>query len=741
MAQALAPESSEAKEAAARDTTGNDNNHYARAFRRLVKRRQAIRTATPFTAAIVAVAESWIYSAGVLCYLQERTTLRVLDLHGSANTETIVDVRGLLCEAEAELCHVRPRKSKLLLLHYAAGLVTCLYRRTGQSRLLVIHVAKRRLVSISPTLESTYKIFVRNDADFLYYGTHSEIGEDGFRRWVLMSYDIQGDKWLEHRIHLTDIVGSDIGQNICFEIIDGKFYGLSNQTSFEADELDWTSFYHCFRFSVRDPELINTERSDRERMWRRQHAEGPIDDRWSFLTLSKDEKTGNFQVLESRKEWLNQSSSGQRTYYTTDLHFAPLYVEEEYDDEDLDGATTPATESNTGSNSGTIDNDSGYSGSFASTSTIPDSSSNPPPSTSHIRTNYNLPWRTRVRPRCPHKTHTGDDASTALLFTFSKSPVRSYHACAQAFVDLVDDPAPTSLNTTRLRLRSGARRLRPGVEDDATLSREERTQLLYRNGGANEIAFWPPGPSLGTQNDAEKLEKLGCVVNPPSHSGPVTGVWDERSLVYSVGNSGGPQAVVFLSFDPAIQLRGLPRWDAQGDEPQQPVSEADKEEETASGAQEAAPSNVKCQYMQAACHYAGQDEEEYSSEPDCNGTDDKGKGEQTFLPACDESFGDTWGPPTVASGAASPQTTSGYSSMGDDEPPLDTTEPFSSGEQASDNRNKCIRKASNAKPETATSGRWTWIKPAMYREINFGFNSLPEFSQEKLREGSRSCGS
>lgn len=323
MAQTLAPASSEAKEVIAQNTTGNDNTDYARAFRRLIKRRQAIRTAAPFTAAIVAVAESWIYSAGVLCYLQERTTLRVLDLHASASTETVVDVRGLLCDAEAKTCRVRPRKSKLLLLHYAAGLVTCLYRRSSQSRLVVIDVAKRRLVSMSPVLESTYKIFVRNDADYLYYGTHSEMGEDGFRRWVLMSYDIQGDNWLEHKIHLMDIVGSDIGQNICFEIIDGKFYGLSNQTSFEADELDWTSFYHCFRFSVRGPGPNNTERSDRERVWRRQHAEGPIDDRWSFLKLTKSEETGQFQVLESRKEWLNNGSTGQRSYYTTDLHFEP----------------------------------------------------------------------------------------------------------------------------------------------------------------------------------------------------------------------------------------------------------------------------------------------------------------------------------------------------------------------------------------------------------------------------------
>lgn len=656
----------------------------------------------------------------------------MLDLHGSASTETVVDLRGLLREAEGAIRHARrPRKAKLLLLHYAAGLVTCLHKRGRQSRLVVIHASERRLVSMSPALESTYKIFVRNDANFLYYGTHSHMGEDGYRRWVLMSYDIQGDQWLEHKIHLTDIVGSDIGQNICFEIIDGKFYGLSNQLNFEADEMDITCFYHCFRFPVRDPQPHNEERSDRERMWRRQHAEGPIDDRWTFMTLTKNEKTGQSQIMESRKEWLNHTSLWQRTYYTTDLHFKPLQAEEDYDDEDSDGSSTASADSN---NSGTVDNDSGYGGSSANTSTHPDSSSSlpPPPSTSHLRRNYALPWRTCVPPRCPYKTHPGDDADSALLFTFSKTPSRSYHGSSQAFLDLVDDPLSSSPSTTRLRLRAGARRPLPGAKDDDTLSREERANRLYRTGSANEICFWPPEPSSGTQDEAEKLEKLGCVLNPLGHSGPVTGVWDERSFVYSVENSAGLQAIVFLSFDPAIRLPGLPNWNGKGEEL---LSEAIMEEVAAA---EAALSNAKCQELQPACHYAEQEEDEdYGSEPDCNGS---GKGKDAVFSMGDDSFGDTWGPPTIAADAGSPQTTIGYSS-GEDDPPLDTTASFSSVEQHGGE--ELQQASSSSGTATAGGGRWTWVKPAMYRQINFGFNSLPEFSQERIQDGdrSRSCGS
>ncbi|KAH8746543.1 hypothetical protein F5883DRAFT_373993, partial [Diaporthe sp. PMI_573] len=81
------------------------------------------------------------------------------------------------------------------------------------------------------------------------------------------------------------------------------------------------SHYHCFRFPVAAPKPKTTERSVKDKMWRRQHAEGPIDDRWSFIRLLRDEREPTqLQVLESRKEWL-AGSPGRRNYYTTRLVF------------------------------------------------------------------------------------------------------------------------------------------------------------------------------------------------------------------------------------------------------------------------------------------------------------------------------------------------------------------------------------------------------------------------------------
>ncbi|KAL1853111.1 hypothetical protein Daus18300_011939 [Diaporthe australafricana] len=583
-----APATPEAQEA-------KSTHKYASALRRLYKRRHAIRTAAPFTAAIVAVAESWIYVNGTLCHMSERT-LRVLDLHRSSGEETIIDVRALLDEAVA--ASRGARKYKFQILHYAEGIVSCLYthcRPVVESWLVVFNVKERTLLT-TLSLDTTYKIFVRNDRNYLYFGTHSEFGDDGFRRWVLMGYDIQRDRWFDQKVHLLDMVGSDIGQSIAFEVIDGKFYGLSNQTSFEVDEVDWTSHYHCFRFPVKAPKPKTTERSVKDKMWRRQHAEGPIDDRWSFIRILRDERDPRqLQVLESRKEWL-AGNPGRRNYYTTRLVF-PDTANDSDDDEDGNSSS---------SSSSTDDDEEPHPHNVGGGIIInPATESAQGSSGPHIT--FNSPHLNPPRPRCPFNTHAGDDASTALMFTLSKCFIRSYHPSSQTFLDLVDDPLPPSGGASgdgdniddnvsdgnenggggrqhpRLRLRAGSRRLRPAsailadpVARDESQPHGRRAARLYEDDAANTITFWPPAQlSSSSPGDAHAqallLDELHRVVNPPAHEGAVRGAWDERSLVYSTGGggpgggggSGAMQALVFVSFDPGVRLPGLKAW---GDE-------------------------------------------------------------------------------------------------------------------------------------------------------------------------------
>lgn len=611
----------------------------------------------------------------------------MLDLHRAGSTETVVDLRSLLQEAFGETRH--RKRYRLHLLHYAEGLLTCLYTRARENWLLVFDVHERELLSVSPNLESTHKIFVRNDTNFLYYGTQSEFGEDGYRRWVLMSYNIRRDEWPDHKVHLMDMVGSDIGQSICFEIIDGHFYGLSNQTSFEVDEVDWTSFYHCFCFPVGNASAKETRRSIRHKMWRRQHAEGPIDDRWSFIRLIKNEQTGNLQILESRKEWLHGRSSSQRTYYTTDLELGPK-MGNTYAPEAIAGPST-------------------FNSNISHGSTV-----NDPPDSARLaaapreRSSWTPPTGLTTRSRDPYNTHIGDDASTALLFTFSKCPVRSYHGASQTFLDLVDDPFAT---TPQLKLRAGARHAVPAsaLSSDSpalneALPHAERTKHLYRDSGANEIVFWPPSPE---GPDAGALHLLKGITNPPSHMGNVHGTWDERSFVYSTGsNADGVQAVVFLGFDPAIKLRGVQEW-----------GKYERWCEGATRQQEAGITattlNVKETHLQVeACGESCPEANET-----CKEKDNKGK-EVAVTPEADD-FAAMW----ATEKDSSPQRMTEYSS-GDEELGTDAnatwscSSPVDTPHGSEEGELPCAR-----------------VLPAMYQEICFGFNGLPDFTKQRKRSG------
>src|SRR5262249_14399528 len=133
--------------------------------------------------------------------------------------------------------------------------------------------------------------------------------------------------------------------------------------------------------------------------------------------------------------------------------------------------------------------------------------------------------------------------------------VRSYHSSCQTFLDLIDDRSPASPDTQRLRLRVGSRRLRPPAyklqADRQYVTIEEKIQSLYRD---RDIRRWPP--EQDPFNPDRRLAELAQIMNPQAHHGNVTGVCDDRSLVYATGgrDMDGIQALVFISFDPSIRL-------------------------------------------------------------------------------------------------------------------------------------------------------------------------------------------
>jgi hypothetical protein len=562
----------------------------ARALRRVAKRRDALATANPFVVATIGFCDAYLYCKGVLCYTLD-DKLRLLNLHHSAQDELVISIPGLLTQALSEIGdHSR---GVFQVLHYSDKILSCLYKSSGPDSiawLIAFHLGTRGILIVHE-LESIDKIFVRHNKQYLYYGTHSEIGTDGNRKWVIQGYDFKTRKWFDQKIHLPDMVGSEIGSTICFEFHKDYFYALSNQTSFEVEEIDWTSFYHCIRFPLNSPCKALLEKTENKSMWRRQHQEGPIDDRWTNLRLDEDENSGRLRIVEARKEWYLGSSRSQRTYYTTDIIFPKLEKDDELHLNDLPTASSsdaslaspsiswahasqPASTSASSSSSASTASSS----STASTDTS-NTTASPPSEDMDTSELPNVPLLRLLRKddhphhikppaRLPQNTHPGNDGSSQQIFTLAKSRIRTYHTSCSTFLDLVDDPLPTDWQgRQRLRLRAGSRSLGPPLiymnGHKQGLLRPPSSDLdialaeMYR---VPEITYWPasqnPEPSLRNKH----VDAIYRLMNPPSHLGNVEGTADERSMVYVTGASNEPQALIFIAFDPSIKLVGLKRW-------------------------------------------------------------------------------------------------------------------------------------------------------------------------------------
>ncbi|KAK8048962.1 hypothetical protein PG994_010692 [Apiospora phragmitis] len=302
---------------------------------------------------------------------------------------------------------------------------------------------------------------------------------------------------------------------LCY-IIDGYLYGLSNQTAFEPEEIDWTSYYYCFRFRLDEPDPDKTQIMKNRDSWRRQHDEGPIDDRWGFLKLEKDETTGQVRIVESRKEWLTGQSGNRRSYYTTNVVFR----------DENEGTTDEELENNLPD---------------VPLTRLLESSSNP---------SYMLP---KLRP--PRGVHAGDDGT---IFGLSKTHLRSYFYSCGTFLDLVDDPSSSAACTQRLRLRAGKKMATKYLEIPAMptsssaqeTSEKEKEEKVY-----NRVIMWPGEPEDPCSDPA--LERISRIMNPRDHQGDIDAVNDERSIVYATGggvNGTSLKVLVWITFDPAAKL-------------------------------------------------------------------------------------------------------------------------------------------------------------------------------------------
>ncbi|EGO61359.1 hypothetical protein NEUTE1DRAFT_77305 [Neurospora tetrasperma FGSC 2508] len=568
----------ESKAPAATETqNARVTKNYAHELRRLLKRRQSISSVTPYLAAVVGFGEDWIYQNGVLCYIRQGQ-LRILNLHGSAADEVVVDIRFLLDEAIPESRKIR--NYRLRPLNVSNNIVSCLYYykkpysnedhfasfpTTGS---LVVFSAQahkiltaRRLVGLEPN-----RVVVRNNDETLFIVRRSHYYRGRVVVWN--AYNIPANTWhpaTHLRYYPFNFQPFEIGITQCFEIFNGHIYSLSNYSELEEEEADWVSPYHCLRIPL---SFNGMSKLKPDGLLRRNHLDGPMDHRWTFMKMFKDEATGEIKVVESRKEWIKGSSSTTRTYYTTTIKWPSENDSHSISDSNeggLDGSNTNGNNFGENSSSPGGQGNSGNESDQSNAEVQPDNGSPEPGDSESNHQRCDRPPRI-LPPRDPRDVHPGDDSSKGPVFLRNKCPILSYHPSCQTFLDLVDDPSPSNPGKQRMRIRGGTRhRRRPEEIDDwsrcpkaksSSSVAETHFEEVYKMYKHEEPISWPPNQDLESPNPA--LAQLYEILSPPNYVGEITGDWDERSFVYAAGGSGGSKqkALVFISFDPSISLAG-----------------------------------------------------------------------------------------------------------------------------------------------------------------------------------------
>lgn len=535
--QANFPHSKEARLAQDQEIT------YCDALSSIHDRREAFSNARPFSARIIGQGNSFCYRQGVLCIL-EGSSIRISDVHASSAFFEVDLSPFINTVPEAS---TSPSEPKISLLHYNDEIVTVHYEkkaRPNNGRIFVISTklnppgGKRVIKEIQ--LESSYKLFARHTASYLYYGTYTGMGEHGHHEWEIRGVSLDRRhplKGCARPLQLEEFFGTDVGSTIAFEVHNGYFYAVSNQTSFEVEELDWTSFYHCVRFPLDRPKRDFMDIN--KKVYRRQHAEGPIHDSWTDLTIQFDECTDEPMIVESRREWQKGSSRQLRTFYISDFD-----CPEKCDSAMPSADGSPAMGA---SDAPLLPEDDPF-------TELLDSTNRPNYAPTKPRFNWNF------HPEFP------SDCGTTRSFILARTKFRAYNYACSSFLDLVEDERCCNNPATPpcLRIRIGSRRVAPfdWTPADKTPPPKDKSlspltaedDVVYRHSSIN---MWPPPASR-----CPCSKRLHQILNPPLPTGPaynrsITGVLDERSLVYMIrsgrsygsndDNALGP--IVMISFN------------------------------------------------------------------------------------------------------------------------------------------------------------------------------------------------
>ncbi|KAI9734579.1 MAG: hypothetical protein M1834_002180 [Cirrosporium novae-zelandiae] len=512
---------------------------HRKALNRIFERRQAFGLARPFSACLLGYGRSFIYNEGFMCYLTGRS-IRILDVHGWAKDEAVVDVDQFLDHVTK--VRSNQRRGRLTLLHYSDRQLACLYdesRPLSRAWIIALDVRitrstqEQNQIRAVIELAASTKLFARINADFLCYGTHDGINNDGHREWIVHCHRFDAGEACSagDGIRLANFAGADLGLTCTFELYNGYFYAVSTQTRFEVEEVDWTSYYHGIRFPLDNPTYRPLEENNR--IYRRQHIEGPVNDSWSSISLQRDDSTGELLIIECRREWFGGGSRNMRTWYTVPVK-------------------------------GNFPRDKTYSPYESRSPAETESAHIHLPDDVLVQTldEYSKPNYEPTRDRLARHFHPeySEREAQPRNFILTKTKYRTYNHASSAFLDFVDDPLPTSnawVSRPRLRLRIGCRRLMSPLNDDGSLRKPksdsagrpiEYSEERFQNKG---IHMWPPDSSPD------------CLLRflYPTVLTTVPAASDERAFIYMSGSCScendllsGERAIILIGFDPAIAL-------------------------------------------------------------------------------------------------------------------------------------------------------------------------------------------
>jgi len=488
----------------------------------MLKRQHAMSTARPFTAAIVAVAGPFCFNDGVLVYSTDQQQVRILDTRNPGATEIVIDyVRILEGSWGKSNMPVTP-------VNYSHGILALVGRPTmsglKMSKILyVVDVRKRQLIG-SLSFQSPHIPWVRNNENYLVFGARSELVIEVLSRlWALRVMDLQTGQWNETKHILYTFGEGDVGSNIDFEILNGYVYA----TAITYDQETTRSTYSVRRFSLgAETVAVNMEATRAEDMFRLNSGDRACDDRYASIKIEQDDVTGEPMIREQRREWLISCGSDfPRACYRQRIIFPRPRRSAS-----SDSSTSPSTHSVT-----------------AGTST-------PPP---------NSPGFSHQAARTVHPIASSDGRSEKpprLQYHAAAVFAKGYHTPSQTFLDLVRDPRPNG-EPELLRIRT----ISAGPHHRGGANAKTKTDADNPAPPSNTTSFWPRSSGVFSRQEDAFLR----ILNPPmrSQSRTIESVFDDESatLVYAVEPSrdvyGVPQTrfLVLVSFDPRVQLAGLPR--------------------------------------------------------------------------------------------------------------------------------------------------------------------------------------